>query len=450
MRKFGEKYTCCLLIFALCIGMFAPYTAVVSSAESNKTIAKALTDKTYKSEIKYTKSSCFIPDFGAFTNYEFKLEHRKNPEEVKYSKMYEYWEVSDEVADSYITAYLNLLKDSRFQLKFTSEEHDSSTDSYYFTYTGSADVTDSTIEVTYKPRKDKLYIYYSKEFNVIDSLDRYGGTTIKNPTIQGTSAREAVVKTSKGIYQTSDKRLSVKAGYADVIVNGKHYAPEVSFTSSFTNKDGYTRDIITLESVWGDNDIILDFDYNTAQTGSLYDMRDAMIYGSKSDIVFEVGNTSARKGISPEYGGSFEYLTIRVPKWNINGVTVVYFAAKYTDVSNNVNTIEGLIAAKYKDPLAESLETITISKGSTRDITYSNTVVFPNYQTYDWTIVSGKKKISLDKKTSKTCKITAKKTGTAVIRVTYEYGVDEPDVLTGIERNVHRAKHKLYQIQVVD
>ena len=432
------------------MGMFSSYTAALSMAASNKTIAKALTTKTYKEEINYTKSSCFIPDFGAFTDYKISMKHRVNPEEVKYSKMYEYWNMPDEGAMSYVEAYVQLLKDSRFQLMFTSEEHNSSTDSYYFTYTGSAKVTETTVEVTYKPRKDKLYIYYSKEFNVIDSLDRYEGTSVKNPMIQGTSARKSVVKTSKGKYQTSDKRLSVKAGYADVIVNGKHYTPKVSFTSSYTSKEGYTRDIMTLQSVWGNNDIILDFDYNTAQTDNLYDMRDIMLYGKKSDVKLEIENTSTKKSILPEYGGSFEYVTVRVPKWNINGVTVVYFAAKYTDASNTVNTIEGLIAAKYKDPLAEELETITISKGSTQNIKYSGTVVFPNYETYDWTIVSGKNNITLDKKTSRTCKVKGKKAGTAVIRITYEYGVDEPDVLTGIKRNKNKVKHKLYQIRVVN
>lgn len=93
---------------------------------------------------------------------------------------------------------------------------------------------------------------------------------------------------------------------------------------------------------------------------------------------------------------------------------------------------------------------ISVKKGKSKSITYDNTEFHPNYELYKWKILSGSDKIKLSGTKGKTCKVKGVKKGTAVIQITYNYGKDEPDVLTGIDRNADRTRTQQYSIKVTD
>lgn len=464
MKQIHKKLWSFLLIAVLLMGTLAPSAAMSAQASSSKAISKALTSKTYKSTPKYSKSAVYLPDFDAFVNYEATLKYRQEITEAN-PFMEEIRTLPKDTAQTMAEEYLKLLLDDRFHLKVVDEYHGTNYFTYYFVYTGTGKVTPEYFEkdsktqkyhvrLYYESRKNSghdLTIYYSKEFKVVDTLDRLDGTTAKNETIKGTSARKAIIKTSDSKYQTSDKRLSVKAGYADIIINGKHYSKKASFSSKVTSRGEYTYDFISIPDVWDKNSIELRFPaYNTMKSGDLYNMADFTFYPRYPKLNLLIENTAGGL-LFPSTGPSnhFGYVTLRIPKWDTGSMTVVYLAAKYTDDGKEY-TIEGLIAVKYKDPMGEVSETVTLEKGTAESFSFDNPAFLPNYETYEWTIISGSDKITLSNKTSRTCKVKGKKKGTAVIRVIYEYGVDEPDILTGIERNVNRSKSKLYRIKVVD
>ena len=89
----------------------------------------------------------------------------------------------------------------------------------------------------------------------------------------------------------------------------------------------------------------------------------------------------------------------------------------------------------------------TLSPGGTASISCP-TEFGTNYQLFSWEVVEGTGNVTLSGTTSQTCTIQAVQSGTALVRATYTYGVDEPDVLTGIPRNVERQNTYTYRIEI--
>jgi hypothetical protein len=72
----------------------------------------------------------------------------------------------------------------------------------------------------------------------------------------------------------------------------------------------------------------------------------------------------------------------------------------------------------------------------------------PSYEVYTWEILDGSRYIELTGTRSETCTVYGTAPGTAHIRVTYEYGVTEPDMLTGINQKVNKSLTTDYEIAV--
>lgn len=457
MRHFFKKLGCLLLTTALLTISLVPCTALDTEAASAQTISKALKSKTYKSVPQYTKSSLYLPDLNTFTDYSIELRNRDRPDDSR-TTLWESWELAPETAQSIAEEYVSLLQDKRFHLEVVWKKIESNIFRYEFRYTGkgkasviSGDNDEQTYHVVvtyqaYNKGNHTIHIGYSSQFQVIDTLDRMGGSSVKNETIKGTSARKAIIKTADGSYRTSDQRLSIKTGYADILVNGKHFRKKASFSSETTRAGEYTYDFIQIGNVWENNDMEIQFIHDSPTSGALYNKADVMFYNRWQRLYFQIENTETGEFYGPS---SFDYITLRTAKWDKNGVSVIYFAARYKDDNNKTCTIEGLTAAKYKDPLASQGESLTVKKGKTLSVQFNDVEFVPNYELYRWEVISGADIVSLSGTKSRTCKIKGKKKGNAVIRITYEYGKDEPDVLTGIDRNVNRTKTKLYRIKVI-
>lgn len=378
MNKKLKKMGCFFLAIVLLTGILLCGADGTAQAASSKKVAKSLTQKTYNPALKYQASSRYLPDFGIFSNYECRWESKELVGDGK--TVCEKYTVPEGGLSTYLAEYIRLLQDSRFHLVLTDKYDKSygrdSFVSYSFIYNGTGRLTGQKgAQFSDKPYHLNIWynygssgnctvwLYYSPEFQVTDTLDRVGGKTISNPVIQGKSARKAVVKTAKGVYQTSDKRLSAKAGYADIIVNGKHYKKKVKFTTDGVAGDGFigskSIDYFAISDVWRGNDIFLSFPYNYSEDGDLYSMAD-MIYREPNlweTYMFHNKSHKTRLGIQLDgenyltaWGNSqnvYDYMTVRVLDWNKKGVTLVYFAAKLQQPGDRAYTIEGLLAGRY-------------------------------------------------------------------------------------------------------
>ena len=115
-------------------------------------------------------------------------------------------------------------------------------------------------------------------------------------------------------------------------------------------------------------------------------------------------------------------------------------------------TIEVLAAMPPFDSQPEDAfkenEAVTLKVGEKLKLEYNPPYVFmPNYETYEWRIISGQGAAIEGSKDK--CTVTATSQGQMVIKCVYSYGEDEPDVLTGIPRNENHTKSKLYYINIV-
>ncbi len=125
-----------------------------------------------------------------------------------------------------------------------------------------------------------------------------------------------------------DNRLSTKTGYADILVNGKHFRKKVSFRPETTRAGEYTYDFIQIGNVWKNNDMKIQFVHDSPKSGDLYNKANVMFYNRWPRLYFQIENTETREFHGP---GSFDYITLRTANWDKNGMTVIYFAARYQD-----------------------------------------------------------------------------------------------------------------------
>lgn len=143
---------------------------------------------------------------------------------------------------------------------------------------------------------------------------------------------------------------------------------------------------------------------------------------------------------------SFEDLYVRVMYYEPKSVIVYYI---YAELDSKPNVVEALCAVDLKN-LSEPVnadgeysmytgESISIDGGREFDSTYN---------IYKWEIVSGADLVTLTGDVNQSCTVAAKKEGTARIRLTYEYGKKEPDVLTGNLRTVNKSKTAEYVITI--
>lgn len=377
MRKKRERITGMILVLVLAFAICLP-DGITNVWAANKTVAKAVSAKNYNPALQYGSNSRYLPDFGFFTNLECRRESVKTTDDKKTTV--EKYTVPKE-SFSALEDYIWLLQEERFHLKLADTYYkDYGKDvfaSYTFVYTGTGKLTlqknsqfseldyNLNIWYSYNGYGDyTLWLYYSPEFKVKDTLDRVGGKTVSNPAIKGKSARKAVIRTSKGVYQTSDKRLSTKAGYADIIVNGKHYKKKVTFSTDGAAGDGFvtskTIDYFKIDNYRRSEDLFISFPYESSEDGDLYGMSELMYREPLlwDDIMFHNKSHPTRFGIQLDnknyltaHGNPqniFQYMTVRVADWNKKGVTLIYFAAKLEQPGEEAYTIEGLIAAKYQ------------------------------------------------------------------------------------------------------
>jgi len=136
--------------------------------------------------------------------------------------------------------------------------------------------------------------------------------------------------------------------------------------------------------------------------------------------------------------------TIRVSPINIEvgGEAVYYVYARMT--SAEPCEVEALVAVDMSGGSSGSFGNATrLSVGDSFTLHYSGEEFGAHYHVYEWQVTDGEGNVRIEGTGSK-CRVEALGKGVATVRVTYEYGVDEPDVLTGNMGPVNKVKTESY------
>lgn len=374
------------------------------------------------------------------------------------------------IVDEYVATICN----GNYNLSL-AVEYDETLSSTFFSwgidYTGTGSVR-STTDITYTDAQSTIRIYGTikrgdmdvhvwipMEMDIVDLGLRYGGAN-KSIRMAGTSAKAGLYRYSDGSFETTDGRLRTSLGQATVIRDGT----VITAPASFVRDSSVGRDELWVRDFYRDETLFFCAPQNRLITGQVYTLRDLIQEQSRlnrepSEVLKNADDFTSRTWtlffgaghdgdfITPLLTNSaFKDLTVRVMYWN-KDVEAVYYI--YAEFYSAPYVVEALCAVDLNGgastPQADG--TYTMSVGQTIPVGCF-TVFDTNYETFRWEIVEGGNLIELSGTSSETCSVTARQAGTARIRVHYEYGVDEPDVLTGILRNVHRGATQDYLIVV--
>ena len=370
-----------------------------------------------------------------------------------------------------VDEYVAVLTGGGYNLKLV-EEYEENYSSTFFSwgldYTGTGNVTAKTDVVytdtqaticiygTIKRSKLEVTVWVPQRMELVDLGLRYGSASASTG-IAGPSAMAGLYRNADGSFETSDGRLKTQLGRATVLRDGV----SCSAAATFQTNESLSRDELWVDSFYRNEALFFCSPMDVLMTGDVYTQKDltqeASWVNSKEftslsqfadyrwTLFFGLGHDG--DFITPLLGerNEFQDLTVRVMYYK-PGVEAVYYV--YAGLDSAPRTMEALIAVDLDvEPMETADGTYSLSAGGSAAITCP-TEFGTNYDTFSWEILSGSSVVSLSGATSRTCTVHALRTGTARVRVTYHYGVDEPDVLTGIPRNADKTKTYEYLIQV--
>ncbi len=366
-----------------------------------------------------------------------------------------------------IEEYINTICSGDYNLELvdkTVEAYSTTFVSYAVNYTGSGSVR-STREASFSDVECNISLYYvlergklSGQLHIPTSMDvvdlglRRGGGSL-DLQLGGASANAGLYLMPDGSFRTDDGRLRVEPEKAVILRDGEAYTASAEF------ERGDTEDHMWVRNFYRDETIFFSSPVSRLMTGDVFTMRDLYYDGTwafdnaeafdsyRHDTPF-LGLGHDGKFITPRASGhhTFEDITVRVMYWNPDVVGVYYIYARLSDAPYE---IEALVAPSlahtegYTGAANEHLLAVGRSVELSPSRKYS-----PNYEVFTWELVDGAGVVELANTTSPSCTVTGNRAGTAVVRVSYSYGLDEPDVLTGIMRNVGHTDVTEYRIYV--
>ena len=339
--------------------------------------------------------------------------------------------------------------------------------SFAINYTGSGRV-DATGKANFSNVECNLSVWYTIErdklkgqFGVPSTMDivdlglRRGGGS-DNLSLAGPSAMAGLYRMPDGSYQTTDGRLSTASGHAAVLRDGQRYSVE----ASFERDSKYNKDILWVRNFYRNEGIYFCAPENSLMTGDVFALRDLyydlnqtftaldQFNGFRHDTPF-LGLGHDGDFITPRAKLStneFDNVTVRVMYWEPNVAAVYYI---YAELSTAPRTVEALCAVNLARSEGYSGKDNERLMYTGQSIELSSPREFmPNYELFTWELVEGAGVVELSGTNSAACTVKALRTGTAVVRISYNYGIDEPDVLTGIDRNADHTKTVDYYIYV--
>ena len=373
-----------------------------------------------------------------------------------------------------IDRYVNTLTSGSYNFKLVKEYFkDYGSDkffSYALDYTGSGKVNNRsemnfvdgvmghlTIYGTIERSKMKGYIHIGKGLKFEDLGLRSDGSmvSVSGPGTDG----ELEVKGS--VYSLDGGRLSVRLGEAAVSRDGKVYTVQASLIRNKTKN----REELHIDDYYRNESILLTVPYNSVLAGDSFTRRqigvnddggyDKYMKSMKDFLSWTFSNQLLGVNHAGDYllcyqddHNDFDDVSVRILQWDTKKeIAVIYICATF---DTEPYEVEALCAVRMgAEPVGEDADGVMeISVGERKKLDSGLSEFGASYNLYNWEIVSGGSLIKLDHDVSKACIIEANKAGTARVRVTYEYGAEGRNVLTGNRQTDHKSKTREYVIVI--
>ncbi len=334
-----------------------------------------------------------------------------------------------------------------FVLKYTGEDHvsDASVKSEFSGNKGdlvvSGYVTNRYAESEEK-RELHLRVDYAKWLIPVDDGVRFGKEQ-RFETYVGTSFGAGLDRLGDGTYRTSDGRLSVSVGEAVFLTNGQPSSYKASL--EWSRKDNQKR--FCVDDKFGLRQMNFNLPITVpVSSGDLFTVAD--LVDVWDDSLEKMPNKTNMFAILHEgyyllplknLSGGISRFNARMMYYDEDEETaVLYFCVMFADEPAET---EGLVAVRLS---ADGM-------GVTADADYvlavgeSVTIDGPHkfgagYSLWTWEYISGSEVSELRGSSSQTCTLIGRKPGTVRLKVTYEYSVKEPDILTGIMGSVSKEE----------
>ncbi|MCD7806888.1 MAG: hypothetical protein LUH19_06050 [Lachnospiraceae bacterium] len=345
---------------------------------------------------------------------------------------------------------------------------------FVLTYTGMEQMTGSGINGLFSGvsgdimiygtiERDTLegFFYYDPALEMIDEGWRYGSSTGGNELV-GTSAGAGLYRLADGSFQTTDGRLSAAVGEAMLITDG---VEETQLARYVWDNDADCQEIF-VENSLGTTLVKIRFpNTTTLASGQIYTEYRFMVDNS-GDAVTRLGVydkvpplnwknmfvcVHGDDYVAPIRGmiGEMTRLNIRVLYVEEDSVAVFYFCTRF---KSSPNEVEGLIAVSIgEDSVVENQPDgeYTIYVGESIEIT-GPWESGAGHSLWTWEYLEGSQFSELTGTTSQTCTLTGNKAGDVRVKVTYDYSVSEPDVLTGISKTVQKVQEQEFVVHIVN
>ena len=373
-----------------------------------------------------------------------------------------------------IEAYVDMLVESNPYLTLLDSYYeDYGSDeffSYGINYTGNVKMggkveqnfTDNECDVmiygTIKGSNMKFSVWTPQNMQLTDLGYRYGGGRA-DTSVGGASALAGLMRLPDGSFQTTDGRLSTKLNEAAILRDGELYTTEATFERD--EKAG--RDRVWARYFYRNETVHFSYETRSLITGDVLRLADMMnesswLVGDQGVLDEESDFTSYRWDkpfIGLNHDGDW-VTAVNDPDSHYSDATVrVMYADKevavyyvYAQFKTAPYEIEALIAVETNAELSpEDQADFTAYAGQMLNVDFSGRQFGARYELFNWEILSGGSLASLSGTKGATCTLHANKPGVVTLRCTYEYGVEEPDVLTGNPRTVNKTK--TYDVSVV-
>lgn len=273
--------------------------------------------------------------------------------------------------------------------------------------------------------------------------------TVAQLTISGPSAGAGLLRMPDGSYQTTDGRLSAFVGTAAVIRDGQSYTCDARWEA----ENGDER--LWVENYYRNEGFLFEVPQNSLMEGDLLQIDDVM---RERYYVTEKGRFAGYNWHTPlfaiAYDGiwkgpelhstDFEAVTIRLMYYQSGGEAVYYVYAKLKN--SQPGEVEALAVVDMSVGSGGSFgDAMRLAVGDIITLNYAGEEFGAHYHVYEWTITDGAGNVTIET-SGKSCRVTALSKGIATITVTYRYGVDEPNVLTGNPTPTEKSKTQSYNI----